>query len=69
MFFDVFRKHFGDDWVARDEYRRDIEAVSQCEKCRQCVERCPFNLEIPSIMQEIVRRYEQMMAARAADAG
>lgn len=64
MFFDVYLKQFGEDWVAREEYRQEIEAVSKCEECRQCVERCPFNLEIPTIMQEIVARYREIMKAR-----
>jgi predicted aldo/keto reductase-like oxidoreductase len=64
MFFDVYRKQSGDDWVAREEYRRNIEAVSRCEECRQCVERCPFDLDIPVIMREIVARYEQMLRER-----
>jgi predicted aldo/keto reductase-like oxidoreductase len=67
MFFDVYRKQFGDDWVSRDEYREDIEAVAHCEECRRCVERCPFNLEIPNIMREIAAHYEELMEARRAD--
>jgi len=66
MFFDVYRKQFGDDFVAREEYRRDIESVARCEEYRQCVERCPFDLEIPTIMQDIVARYQEMMRAREA---
>ena len=66
MFFEVYRKQFGDDFVAREEYGRDIESVARCEECRQCVERCPFNLEIPTIMQDIVARYQEMMQRREA---
>ncbi len=64
MFFDVFRKQLGNDFVARDEYRETIAAVAKCEECETCVNRCPFDLEIPAIMREIVGRYEEMMAAR-----
>jgi predicted aldo/keto reductase-like oxidoreductase len=66
MFFDVYRKQSGDAWVMTEEYREKIEAVSRCEECRQCVERCPFSLDIPVIMREIVERYEEMTAARRA---
>lgn len=66
MFFEVYRKQFGDDFVAREEYGRDIESVARCEECRQCVERCPFDLEIPTIMQGIVARYRDMMQRREA---
>jgi len=66
MFFEVYRKQFGDDFVAREEYGRDIESVARCEECRQCVERCPFDLEIPTIMQDIVARYREMVQRREA---
>ena len=64
MFFDVFRKQFGEDWVARDAYRETIETVAKCEECGTCVSRCPFGLQIPAIMRDIVDRYQQMMQSR-----
>ena len=64
MFFDVFRKQFGEDWVARDAYRETIETVAKCEECGTCVSRCPFDLQIPAIMRDIVDRYQQMMQSR-----
>jgi len=64
MFFDVFRKQFGEEWVARDAYRETIGTVAKCEECGTCVSRCPFDLQVPVIMREIVDRYEQMMRNR-----
>jgi predicted aldo/keto reductase-like oxidoreductase len=64
MFFDVFRKQFGEDWVAREAYRETIGTVAKCEECRTCVSRCPFDLEVPVIMRGIVDRYQQMMRSR-----
>ncbi len=64
MFFDVFRKQSGDDFVTSDGYRQTIAAVAKCEECRTCVDRCPFGLEIPAIMREIVSRYREMMESR-----
>ncbi len=64
MFFDVFRKQLGDDFVAGADYRKTIAAVAKCEECQTCVGRCPFDLDIPTIMREIVGRYEEMMEAR-----
>jgi predicted aldo/keto reductase-like oxidoreductase len=63
MFFDVYRKQSGDAWVTTDEYRQNIEAVSRCAECRQCVERCPFGLDIPVIMRDIVARYNELIGA------
>lgn len=67
MFFDVYRKQSGDAWVATEEYRQNIDAVSRCAECRQCVEKCPFDLDIPVIMQDIVARYNDMMEAQQAN--
>jgi predicted aldo/keto reductase-like oxidoreductase len=64
MFFDVFHKQFGEDWVAREAYRETIGAVAKCEECGSCVSRCPFDLEVPVIMRDIVDRYQQMMRNR-----
>ncbi len=64
MFFDVFRKQLGEDWVARDAYRKTIASVAACEECGTCVSRCPFDLEVPAIMRDIVGRYQQMMTNR-----
>jgi Fe-S oxidoreductase len=64
MFFDVFRKQFGDDWLAREAYRQTIGTVARCEECGACVSRCPFGLEVPVIMRDIVNRYQQMMRSR-----
>jgi len=64
MFFEVYRKQSGDDYVARDEYRQQIEQVASCAECRQCVARCPFDLDIPRIMRQMQQRHREMMAGR-----
>jgi predicted aldo/keto reductase-like oxidoreductase len=66
MFFDVYRKQAGDAWIATDEYRENIKAVSRCVECRQCVERCPFDLDIPVIMRDIVARYNEVVDGEKA---
>jgi predicted aldo/keto reductase-like oxidoreductase len=50
--------------VAREAYRETIGAVAKCEECGSCVSRCPFDLEVPVIMRDIVDRYQQMMRNR-----
>jgi predicted aldo/keto reductase-like oxidoreductase len=64
MFFDVYRRQFGNDWVLRDEYRQTIETVAKCEECGTCVGRCPFSLNVPTVMRDIVDRYQKMVQSR-----
>jgi predicted aldo/keto reductase-like oxidoreductase len=64
MFFEVYRKQSGDDYVAREEYRQQIEQVANCAECRECVARCPFGLDIPRIMRQMLQRHRDMMASR-----
>jgi predicted aldo/keto reductase-like oxidoreductase len=32
--------------------------ASQCEKCGQCVEKCPQHLDIPSLLEEVAEKFE-----------
>lgn len=66
MFLDVFRRQFGEEWLAGPHYRADIASVRKCIECGLCAGRCPFGLEIPKILKEQVQKYEKMMEAREA---
>jgi len=37
-----------------------IEKAKTCTQCRTCVGRCPYNLDIPSLLKEQIKVYEAM---------
>ncbi len=47
----------------RDEWRRKMDRINDCEQCGQCHERCPYNLDPPTLLPEMLKDYEQMYAA------
>jgi len=44
------------------EHDRAVELAKRCSECRQCVERCPYDLEIPDMLKENIRFYESFSA-------
>jgi len=37
-----------------------IDKAKTCTECRQCVSRCPYDLDIPAILKEQIKLYETM---------
>ena len=41
---------------------RSVEAARACVECRECVGRCPYNLDIPSLMKEKIAIWDKFAA-------
>jgi hypothetical protein len=61
-FLKVFSRQIPKAEVVTEEHDRQVELAKTCTECRQCVERCPYNLDIPEMLTENVRFYEQFAA-------
>jgi predicted aldo/keto reductase-like oxidoreductase len=44
---------------------RSVEAAKSCVECRECVDRCPYHLNIPELMKEKSAIWETFIAAQA----
>jgi hypothetical protein len=55
--------------LPRDDYIQwylpKVAKAKECVECRQCVEKCPYGLEIPEMLRESVAFFEAFVAARS----
>jgi predicted aldo/keto reductase-like oxidoreductase len=58
-FLQVFAKQMPRERVLTDRHREAVELARECNGCRQCVEKCPYDLEIPAMLEENIRFYEE----------
>lgn len=45
------------------QWRAEMDKVSSCLNCRQCVSRCPYALDTPHLLRENLAWYDQFYAA------
>lgn len=61
-FLKVFSMQMPRDRVVTPEHDRAVELAKGCTECRQCVAKCPYDLEIPQMLKENIRFYEDFAA-------
>jgi uncharacterized protein len=42
--------------------RSNIEKARDCIECRECVERCPYNLDIPALIKENIKLWDEYIS-------
>lgn len=48
-----------------EDYHRKMEQITHCRRCGQCVKRCPYHLDTPSLLQANLADFRRAWAARA----
>ncbi|MBN1613520.1 MAG: aldo/keto reductase [Deltaproteobacteria bacterium] len=42
-----------------DNWRKQMLLIKECQDCGQCKERCPYQLDTPNLLREMLRDYEE----------
>ena len=52
----VYQNYITDDWYAK------MHKIEECIHCDACKSRCPYELDIPNLLQEMLKDYDQFYA-------
>lgn len=55
-------KYSAEDALAWVPKNTDFEVVADCLECNECVARCPYDLEIPEMLKDCLRLFEETKA-------
>lgn len=58
-FLNIFAKQMPREKVVTAEHNRAVEVAENCTDCRECVERCPYDLEIPEMIRQNIDFYRK----------
>ncbi len=48
------------------DWQEKMSRINQCTECRVCQGRCPYNLDAPRLLRQMLQDYEQFVAAHSA---
>ncbi len=55
-------------WV-EPAWRDKMDRIEQCTGCGQCISRCPYGLEIPSLLKAELDDYRKFLHSKESNAG
>ena len=50
------QQYMTDEWYAK------MQKINDCVNCRICVSKCPYGLDQPSLLKEMLRDYNEFYA-------
>ena len=52
-------------WLS-EEYRAKMAKIESCVNCRQCVKRCPYELDTPELLRKNLEDYKRVLAGEVS---
>ena len=50
-------------WLG-ENWQTEMEKIEDCVDCRQCVEKCPYELDIPNLLRKNLEDYRNVLAGK-----
>ena len=47
-----------------EEYQRKMEKTQECSQCMQCIDKCPYELNIPKLLKENYKDYMDVLTGK-----
>ena len=44
-----------------ESWQEEMKKINECMECRKCVQRCPYDLDIPSLLRKNLREYNEFL--------
>ena len=54
------RRFPSEPYLTKD-YQEMMEKINQCSECYECVDKCPYELDIPELMRENYEDYQNIL--------
>ena len=57
----MIRRAPSEAWLT-EEWQENMKQIENCMECRQCVSRCPYNLDTPELLKRNYEDYKKVLA-------
>ena len=57
----MIRRAPSEEWLT-EEWQENMKQIENCMECRQCVSRCPYNLDTPELLKRNYEDYKKVLA-------
>lgn len=59
----MLRRAPSQSWL-NDHWQQEMEKIEECIDCRLCIDKCPYELQIPELLRENLKDYRDVVAGK-----
>ena len=60
----MLRRAPTEEWLS-PAWQEKMTQIDQCVHCKQCMAKCPYGLDTPSLLAENLKDYQEVLAGKA----